>query len=253
MARVEICSHCWNYSRLLTYQLSSIWLYPPVKNRVDVVVCYSSDDEKTMEVLAWFAEQEPPENVHLRVWRLETNKLMRRAIGRNERAMDTRADYILFSDVDMLFGPGAVDGIVDAWLKSTRCIDGHGRVATNDPPADLVYPRYVGKCDHARGDEYIADVTAPGLYDINTEDFCPHRYRRAIGGVQYVHGDVAREKGYLPAGHRHLRPAGRWIKTNDDVCARRHMVGHRGVPIQVPNIYRIRHSQYGRTHVGVEN
>lgn len=237
MKRLELCVHCWNYSRLLCLELSSIWLNPPKENELLVTICHSLDDERTWEICEWFYEQGVPDNIQMLAHEMDTPRLLRRAIGRHEIAKATEADIVLFSDCDMLFGPGSLDAIAAAWP------DG----------ATLCYPRTVFKCPHECGDEYIASVTKPGIYSVKPTDFEPTRYRRAIGGTQWVLGDVARSKGYLPEGHRLLRPADRWMRTKEDVVARKHIAGHRGIGLDIPNVLRLRHSKYGRTHVGVEN
>jgi hypothetical protein len=236
MATVELVSHCWNYSRLLCLQLSSIWLNPPRKHELKVTVCWTGEDEKTGAMIGWFAAQRAS-NVRLDAVRLSHDSLMRRAIGRNKVSLQTKADFLFHSDCDMLFGSNAIDTLVDSFPAG----------------AALCYPRIVRKCTMERGDYYISLVKRPGFYDVEPADFEPHKYGRAIGGTQYIPGDLAREKGYLPEGHRYLKPARRWMKTNEDVCARRYLAGHRGVPIQAPNVLRVRHSEYGRAKEGVEN
>jgi len=237
MATVELCTHCWNYPRLLAFQLSSLWLFPPRKHKLTATVCYTEEDEKTVAMLEWFMDAEPAENVTLWLFKMERDDLLRRAIGRDRVARQTDADFVFYTDCDMLFRANAIDTLVDEF----------------PPDASLCYPRIVHKCSMEQGDKYIDMVTEPGFYNVEPADFGPHRYRRAIGGTQYIRGDLAREKGYLPEGHRYMKPAGRWMKTNEDVCARRHLVGDRGTPIVAPNVLRIRHSRYGRHHVGAEN
>jgi hypothetical protein len=51
---VEIISHCWRYSRLLTYQLSSLVLYPPQQVRVTATVFLTEEDTPTVDVVNFF-------------------------------------------------------------------------------------------------------------------------------------------------------------------------------------------------------
>ena len=54
---VEIVSHCWRYSHLLAYQLSSLLNHPPQHVDVVMTVFYSEEDEATTQLLAFFAER----------------------------------------------------------------------------------------------------------------------------------------------------------------------------------------------------
>lgn len=100
--------------------------------------------------------------------------------------------------------------------------------------------------DHEVGGAAISQVVGVGTYDIAPGDYVPVRVRRAIGGLQVVRGDVAREKGYLPRG-RWQKPAKAWQVTSDDIAFRRSL-GTSGEPIEIPNLFRIRHIQRGQTH-----
>src|SRR5690554_6264088 len=44
---LEIVSHCWRYANFLTYQLSSLVLFPPHEMRVTMTVYHAREDEKT--------------------------------------------------------------------------------------------------------------------------------------------------------------------------------------------------------------
>ena len=58
--QLQIVSHCWNYSRLLTYQLSSLVLHPPRKLDVTMTVFYNEEDTRTCEVLEYFGQRDVP-------------------------------------------------------------------------------------------------------------------------------------------------------------------------------------------------
>jgi hypothetical protein len=243
---IEIVSHCWHYSRLLTYQLSSLVLYPP-KCEVRITVFACADDIRTVGSLEHFSHPDrldrlryPPQSngrPQLSWQLLPPERLCRRAIGRNLAAESTPARIIWFADCDMMFGPGCLDWLSENWPE--------GNV--------LGYPHYVGKCTHERGDELIEAVKKPAVMEIDPTDFPPHRQPRAIGGTQIVCGDVARERGYLKDSKRYQRPASRWMRTVDDVVYRKRVLGvGRGTRLEIPNCWRIRHSKYGRKHTGVE-
>lgn len=234
--KIEIVTHSYNYSRLLTYQLSSLALHPPQDVSLTFTVFYNEDDLPTRQVLDFFWD-DPRGDVAVWNFRnLPTPELCRRAIGRNLAALNSHADWIWFTDCDYIFGPGALDSLPEALGK----IEG-----------PLAFPRQVlGSISHELGDAAIQKVNGPGLYSIDPTHFRPARHNRAIGGIQIVRGDVAREIGYC-RGTRWQRPARTWKRTHEDRAFRK-ILGTRGEPIDIPNVFRIRHSLRGRKHKGVE-
>lgn len=227
---LEIVSHCWHYAPQLTYQLSSLVLWPPSRAVVKMTVFYASDDTPTETVLRYFAKIDPP-----RVewsWRcLPKEKLFRRSIGRNVAALETTADWIWFADADMCFRCG--------------CLDALGQI-TETLSADLIFPQTIQISDtHSAGDLALDNVAGqPLIADINPAEFVPHHYRRAIGGVQIVRGNTARRVGYCRDLPKYQKPISRWVSPHDDVAFRR-TLGTPGEPIDLPELYRIRHARYG--------
>ena len=57
---VEIVSHCWGYSHLQEYQLSSLVLNPPLNVDIVMTVYFCREDEKTLEVLDFFSRLSVP-------------------------------------------------------------------------------------------------------------------------------------------------------------------------------------------------
>lgn len=257
---IELVVHCWRYSRLLTYQLSALVLHPPQRARVRAVVFYSQEDRRTCELLQQprvqsFLYSFEQSSIEIFAWPLETASLLRRAIGRNAAAKASTAPIVWFADCDMPIRGETFDWLVENWPDD----------------AALCYPRHVGKCTHAHGDELIEAVAGHQFYDIDTTDFPAARQRRAIGGTQIVRGALAREHGYLDPGHpknterqalrlakRYHKPQERWRRTTEDPSYRgwlQHVSGERvgrGHALDVPGVYRIRHSKYGRKDEGVE-
>jgi len=229
--KLELVSHCWHYAAHLTYQLSSLVLYPPEIVNVTMTVFYSSEDRETVGVLDYFGRIET-RNVQWS-WRcLSNERLFRRSIGRNLAALETASDWIWFADADMCFRSGCIDA-----LASTA--------ATSASP--LVYPRNIHiSRSHASGDDALQAVAGrPRVQDIVPSEFEVHRYQRAIGGVQIVHGTTARQVGYNRASERFQQPITRWQRCHDDVAFRR-TLGVNGQPINLPELYRIRHEHFGR-------
>lgn len=227
-ASVEIITHCWNYSRLLTYQLSSILLYPPDTATL-VTVFATKTDTATVDTVRWFGKA----GVNVKLWLLPEAELKNRSIGRNLAARNTEAAVVWFTDADYLFGDGAINALGG----------GVGR--------KLYRPQLVKKqVAHASGDAYIARVTEPKPYAINPLDFTPTRVKRAIGGVQIVSGETARRWGYLPTSKKHQAPYnGEHFKQSISDRAYRKELAAGGVDTSgklfIPNVYRLRHSESG--------
>lgn len=232
--KVEIVTHCWNYSRLLSYHLGSLAIVTP-RILVTASIYYSPGDLRTERVLTHYAAIRVP-NVTWN-WRvIEESRLFRRAIGRNISALETTADWIWFCDVDLCF--------------RENCLDSCGKAlaACNAP---LAFPRHVYQSrSHADGDRMIATMPEGGaIRDIDPTLFERRRIPRATGAFQICRGDVARKLGYCRDMPRYQRPEKRWQRTTEDVAFRR-TIGERGVPIDVEGLYRIRHSERGReSHV----
>lgn len=232
--KLEIVSHCWRYARLLDYQLSSLVLYPPKETEVLMTVFFSDSDRETGAVVEHFGGLLGSlcgGRVRLRGWVLPEEQLVRRGVGRNMAALATEANWVWFADCDFFFGAGALDAL---------------RRRTAETNANLVFPREVqGSRTHATGDKSIAAASGPPrVLDIGREDFAPMRFSRATGGVQIARGDVVRRQGYCKDSARRARSL-RWHVPREDVKFRRSL-GTKGTPIDLPNVYRIRHSQRGQ-------
>jgi hypothetical protein len=233
--KIEIVTHCWRYSTLLTYQLSSLVLYPPRHATVLATVFFTESDRATCEVLRHFSQSDKPANVTIRGWDLPREQLLRRAIGRNMAALATAADWVWFADCDYCFGENALDTLGDLLSQSGE---------------DLVFPRFVwSNRSEEAGDETI-DRARGGvcIVGIDPRNFVAMPLNRAIGGVQIVRGEIARAQGYRTSNRRQQKPALRWMRTFEDVQFRR-CLGTEGTPIDLPNVFRILHSRHGRTHL----
>jgi len=233
---IEIISHCYatrlkSYAGFLNYQLSSLLLHPP-RCRVRACVCLSRHDTETRRVVDWFFEHG---QLDLRAMYLTEDGMSRRAIGRNNAAMTSTADIVWFSDTDQVYRDGVFDTLAGLqWPHE----------------AVMVYPKIIQiHKTHAIGDQYALQAREPRLIDIDTEDFMPKKYTRAIGGVQIVKGDFARKMGYLKDHDGWQTPKGVPFdsRCRDDVAYRSECAcqGHlRG--ISLPGVYRLRHTKSGR-------
>lgn len=230
LLKLEMVSHCWNYSHLLAYQLSSYVLHPPKNADVTVTVFYCPEDSGTEQLLEFFSTQQVP-NVTWNWQSLTRSELFRRSIGRNRAAKATQADWIWFTDCDIIFGEGCLDGLAEQLQGRTDV---------------LVYPKEESTTSMLDDDNpLLKKGVAPHIVDIDTSDFSRHTRDKAKGAFQIVHGDVARAVGYCEKIRLYQTPADAWRKTYEDK-AFRWLLGSRGVPVDVPNVFQIRHVTKGR-------
>ncbi len=226
--RIEIVTHCWagacpHFADALRLQLDSLARWRP--DGVDVVpsVWFLESDHAVADVV---------ERSTIRVTRFAENdvhRLGRRSIGRNFSAITTRADLVWFADCDLHFGAGCLEALARLeWPEG----------------ATMVYPRHAMiSRDHATGDAQLARAGRGDLL-LPPDEFIPFRYPRAIGGVQIVRGDFAREHGYLNGVEKWQRPTETSFGDfRDDVAYRNYCRSlGRIVPVELPGLRRIRHS-----------
>lgn len=229
--RLEIVTHCWRYAHLLAYQLSSLVLYPPTRLSVRMTVFYSPEDERTRALLDFFGQK----SVSGVTWNwqpLEKGRLFRRAIGRNEAALATEADWIWFTDCDVVFHQGSLDALA---------VELEGRRDR------LVYPReeWISELLPENDPLITAAADGPRIVTIDPARFIARGRGRATGPMQIAHGDVARACGYCANLAVWQEPADRWQKAHED-RAFRWLLRTEGEPVEVPGVFRIRHAAKGR-------
>lgn len=236
--KIQLVTHCFRYPTLLRYQLSSLQLSPPPPGiQITATVFYSEEDTGTSDTLKWFAQQKAP-GVHWDWRNLPVLSLCRRSIGRNIAALSTTADWVWFTDADYWF--------------STECWQA---LSSIDPQRlALIYPRIVmTHAEHSMGDRAIETaLKSEGLVSTDLSDFFPRPMKRAIGGIQIVSGDTCRERGYLPNHRRAQLPTQQPVfeKNHADVWFRKDL-GMPGLAVDLPGVYRIRHSNAGRLVPGL--
>ena len=230
---LEIVSHCWRYGHYLTYQLSSLVNHRTDKLHVTMTVFYAAEDEATKQVLDFFQAIDVP-GVTWNWQALPKEKLFRRAIGRNLAAKSTSADWIWFTDCDILFHEGCLDTLADEL---------QGR---DDP---LVFPRIGLGTDLLTEDAEILNKgrEGPAVLEIPLEKFVPYGDARtkAKGPYQITNGDVARACGYCETIRLYQKPCDRWRKTYED-RAFRWLMGTHGIALDIPGACQIRHIVKGR-------
>jgi hypothetical protein len=228
---LEVVSHCWRYAHLQAYQLSSLAMHPPTGLSVRMTVYYAEEDEVTRSLLAAFGRRDVPGVTW--DWRpLPRTALMRRCIGRNDAALRTTADWIWFTDCDLLFAEGCLDAL------ATQL---QGR---QDP---LVYPREEACTEllPANDTDLVREDGLSSLITIDPSRFTPRAISRATGPLQITHGDAARQMGYCQGVHCYLEPAEKWQKAHEDRVFR-WTLNSQGTPLDLPGVFRIRHLEKGR-------
>jgi hypothetical protein len=234
MFDLEIVSHCWGYSNMLTYQLSSFVNYPPTKLRLIVTVFYAEEDTKTKTTLDFFNQMTIPNitwNFHL----LSKRKLFRRSIGRNMAARSTKADWVWFTDCDIVFYKNCLDSL-------SNCLQGE--------KGSLFFPKEEKTTDMLEDDDPLLSSNAkPQVVDIKTEKFnlykrCKSR-DKARGPFQIVHGDVARAVGYCEKLFMFQTESECWQKAYEDSVFR-WLLGTDGEPKNIDNVFHIHHVTKGR-------
>jgi len=231
---IEIVSHCWNYSHLLAYNLSSLVNYPPQEIDVTMTVFYSPEDQGTVNMLEYFSGIEVP-GVEWNWRQLSTYHLLRRAIGRNKAALETKANWVWYIDCDLIFHQGCLDSLASLL---------QGRKDA------LLYP----KTEHITSlleDEnpILNNGSNPEIIDIDPSIFHIRYIPRAVGAYQITHGDIARACGYCSHIRVYQTPTRHWRKTYEDRTYR-WLLRTQGTAIDIPGIYRIRHSSKGRYSKG---
>ncbi len=228
---LEIVSHCWKYAEFQLYQLSSLVNYPPVHCQVIHTVFYSEEDADTVRLLNFF-RQKTVTNVRWNFIALHKEQLFRRAIGRNFAAKNSMADWVWFTDCDVVFHQGALDALAQQ-LENRQEL--------------LVYPeKMLVTSLLAKDDPLIAKARSePAVMDIDVSQFTVREFSRATGPIQIAHGDVARACGYCDSLKVYQKTMPRWSKCYED-RAFRWLLGTQGTPITVPNVLFIRHAEKGR-------
>lgn len=229
---IEIVSHCWQYAHLLAYQLSSLVNFPPAKARVRMTVFHAPEDTRTRAMLDYFAGIEVP-NVSWNGEALPPPELFRRAIGRNRIARSTNADWVWFTDCDIMFHRDCLDTLADE-LQGRRDLLAYPKFERITAMLAETDPALATECDRPR----VVDID-PGQFTLAANP------PKAKGAYHIVHGDAARQCGYCEQIPVFQRPAPRWAKTYED-SAFRWLLGTDGVGLEVPGVHRIRHVHKGR-------
>jgi len=237
MSLIEIVTHCWakdlpHYAACLNFQVSSLVLHKPVHASLCLSICYCHEDANTMKVIDWASSVLQEKGIAYSLQPLKRNEIGRRSIGRNRVASNCIGDIVWFADVDQVWKNGIFD-----------------RLATMEWPEGtvMIYPKSIQiHRDHETGDRCTSavDLNALDLVDVDPNLFVDKRYRKAIGGVQIVRGDFAREHGYLDGIDKWQQPTGKpFGDFRDDIAYRNFCLQYGKIErIDLPGMFRIRHS-----------
>jgi hypothetical protein len=226
---IEIVSHCWQYSHLLAMQISSLLRHPPAQLHVIYTVFYSQEDTATRALLI---KTQAIEHTNI-TWHWQPRPkeyLFRRAIGRNQAALNTHADWIWFTDCDLLFGPQCFDSLMPLLQNNVN---------------PLVFPEFEHRSPALTKDDVLLQPKPFPCTAFPFNRFIATRMTRATGPLQIVHGDVARRQGYCHSVYIYQKPAHHWCKANEDRVFR-WLLGSEGTALPIQDVYRIQHQEKGR-------
>lgn len=228
---VQIVVHSWQYAHLSLFQLSSLVNYPPQECHVLYTLFYAQEDSALRELLDRFENLDVP-NVTWDFQTLPKNRLFRRAIGRHQASLGSKADWLWFSDCDVIFHKDCLDSLASVLAARQNA---------------LVYPDSTGitellPAEHPMLNQPLDDA---GTVDIDPTLFYQKAVTKATGPYQIVHGDVARAVGYCGSLSLYQQPSDVWRKTYEDTVFRR-LIETEGEAVPLPGVYRIRHEEKGR-------
>ncbi len=228
---LEIVSHCWGYSHLLAYQIGALINHPPVNVDITYTLCYCPEDTDTDALVKHCAQLTVP-SVSWNFKPLEKGQLFRRAIGRNQAALATSADWVWFTDCDTIFHAGCLDSLAAAVQDN--------RQRMLFPASERITPLL------GQSHELLAALDLDrGLPDIDQALFTHNDISKAKGAFQIVNGTVCRAVGYCRDIGLFQAPTDKWRKTYEDTVFRK-LIGTEGSAIDLVNLYRIRHIEKGR-------
>jgi hypothetical protein len=221
---IEICSHCYKYSKLLSFQLSSFILFPP-KNTYIYTLFFSQKDKNTQDVIDFF-KPKLEGVIELNLKPIEEGLLFNRGAGRNIALHESKANWIWFTDVDFLFRHNCLND-----LTSILEYENH----------NLVHPTFIKQNKSTEdGDIVIESVKDISVIDIEEKDYIDHKINRAIGAVQIANVEKTKYLNYC----NYLGTYKTWHRCSSDIKFRK-QIDSKG-KIEIDGIFRIRHTKKGR-------
>ena len=220
------------YAAMLRYQIRAIADNPPQHCRAKLIVACLAFDEDRAVADATHGKLGLCETFDLERVIMSREQLFRRSIFRHAISQCSSADVLWFADADWVMGPGCLDAVAaQVSREDGLCLPTH----------------YHCRKSPEEGDEDWQAVLNGAEPVIDTSKFHRRRSKIAIGGLQIIGSDFARRIGYLPDSKwqwpadptkpfRCFRDDSKWRMV--------HFSGaNRGKLIDVPNLYRLRHSK----------
>lgn len=132
--KLDICIHCHRYQRRLCWMLSSILQQKGDIPEITVRISHSENDGEptTREVCDFFRSN----GLKIEESILTDDQVKNRAIGRNIQVSETKADWILFVDSDMVYDPLFFEDLkkqLSENLKDEKKVMGADRVSLDIP------------------------------------------------------------------------------------------------------------------------
>jgi hypothetical protein len=222
----EVVTHNHNYPRLLAYQLSSLVLYPPMRHNIQYTLYCNDEDVAVLDTARFFVPYFPPP-ISLEIRSLPVPLLRNRAIGRNDAAKRTEAEWVWFADTDYMF-------LRTCWHDLSAQL-------SERPATRFAAPLTILETDWPTGDALIAKMASPALLDVDLRAVSQVRKKVAIGGLQIAHGPTVRQIGYCPELNG---PRDKW-DFRSDIRFRRQSAMFPQLEVSLDAVLRIRHSQRG--------
>ena len=232
--KLEIVSHCWNYSHFLAFQLGSLIANPPPENlALTVTIFYAAEDSDTVKLLKRI-ENISVSNVTWNWQALPPPYLFRRSIGRNLAAKHTSADWVWFTDCDETFQNGCLQSLNKVLRQSD---------------AALVYPAVEHRTAPLENSVFEIDYDnqnwLQAICQLPLDQFHISKMSRATGPLQISRGDVVRELGYCDSVSCFQKPEVQFAKAHEDRVFR-WLLATQGTALDIEGVYRIQHRVKGR-------
>jgi len=106
---IEICIHCYHYQHRLCWMLSSILQQQGSLPNIIINISYAPDNGNptTEEVCAFFKDK----GLNIVSTEMTEEEASNRAIARNKQVAQTKADWMLFADSDLVYDPCFFDDL----------------------------------------------------------------------------------------------------------------------------------------------
>jgi len=230
--KLEICIHCVMYQHRLDWMLSSILRQKGEPPDILVSISHIPDNGNptTEKLCDFFREQ----GLNIKQTILKPEQAPNRAIGRNIQVKETEADWMLFSDSDMVYHPMFFNDIKKKcegkFAKETRVI-GADRISLDIPFCIKYFEE--DKREYPCVIEDPAKICAEWPVKwVTGRKTCP-------GNFQLARVEAIKEKGGIYSG----RQRDYYRRTKSDRAFRCHMGGRTGMRV-LPQ-YHLNHDRGG--------